>query len=1657
MEWKWSKVDDKGLARFVNSDVGRFLRLPENRQDLLQREDGRRQLIGAIYNALLNLDRKIRYAPEKYHPSEATQLIRKPCEIIGSPGEGTCLDLAAFFCGVCLAHDLLPLLILLEGHALAAVSLNYGLHKWDAWERGERELFREPLTDISQLHNLVDSGQYLVIECTGFAQTNSLPKSLPEGTGRIDGFLSFDQAIVVGRQQLNQTERPFRFALDIAVAHYQWGIEPLSQTTESSNRYFKGTDVDVKLNPQQAPPLPTYYVDRPECIQELKSDLLTQSSNPQTLLITAIHGLGSVGKSTLAAALARDTDVQAHFRDGILWATLGQQPDLLSLLSGWIQALGDYNFKATSKESASNQLRTLLYDKAVLLVIDDAWNPEHAQAFNVGGPRCQVLVTTRERVIADVLGASTYSLDVMKPEQAMKLLTNKLGRDIAATEQPQAEILAKELGYLPLALELAASQVKDGVSWVVLLQNLQGEIVRLKSFDRPGVRDITDETSLKRLSLTASLNLSIQRLSKETRENFIWLGILPEDVNITQKMTATLWDMDNEEDTADELRYLQDKSLLSSGLPLADKTTTYRLHDLFHDLARNLLTASLNPKRNGDLPGLGLTLPAAHTAFLEKYRQKTQDGLWHTLPNDGYIHQHLVWHLQKANKVEEIYSLLREEAETGGNGWYEACDRLGQTANFVTDVARAWQLAEDTWTETTLPQVIGLQCRYALMIASLNSLAANLPVALLVALVQKKVWTPEQGLAYVLQSSNSEQQVKLLTQLVNHLPPNLRELGLSKALAAAKVIQNEEKRADALCSIAPLLPPELLPEALNAARAIQFEKYRASALNSLAAKLPEVLEEALATAKQIKDESIRTNTLLALADKLPEVLEEALATAKQIKDESIRTNTLIFLADKLPQELLPQLLAEVYEIPNEWNRARALAALADRLPEVLPEALVAVAQYTLNELSRNRTLAALTDKLPQELLSQVLAAVYEIPNEWNRARALAALSSKYSDLLPEALALARQIQDEWNRVWTLAAIVNKKPEILSEALAAAEQIPNESSRVNCVMGLADKLPPELLPQLLAAAEQIQDESSRINCVIGLADKLPQELLPQVLAVAKLVQNELIRSNILAVLAYRMPPEMLPEVLAAAQQIQDNSSRANLLIVLANKLPDLLPQALAATMQIPVEFNRRHQMLAALANKLPPELLTHALAAAMQIQDEFIRALALATLADKLPELLPQALAAAMQIQREFIRTHALEALADKLPPDLLPQVLVATEQIQNESSRINLLIAIANEMPDLLPKVLIATEQIQNESSRVNLLITIANKIPDLLPQVLLAAEQLHDESSRANLLTSIAEKLPPELLPQALATAKQIQNDQYRANALKVLAGKLPPELLREALDTIKQTQDEWGYIYILCLLTKKLPYLLPETLDTIQQIQDERSCAHALIILGDEYSNILPEALVAVQKIQDESNRVNLLIAIADKLPPELLQQALATAREIQHESSRIRTLAALANQLPELLSEALATLKGIQNESNRAQTLAAIADQLLPEFLPEALAIAMDIYDEYSRAQALGAIANKLLPELLPQALATAREIQNDSSRANILGALAPLLSQMPKTLLFPNWQQTLHELSLRSRQNLLTDLGKLVSVIFALGGPKAIAEVNSAIQDVARWWR
>ncbi|NES44888.1 NB-ARC domain-containing protein, partial [Moorena sp. SIO2C4] len=921
--------------------------------------------------------------------------------------------------------------------------------------------------------------------------------------------------------------------------------------------------------PFQAPPLPPYYVKRPEVSQRLKQILLSkETATAGTLVVSAIYGLGGIGKSTLAAALARDEEVQSHFTDGIFWATLGQNPDILSFLSTWIQQLGDYDFKPINIHSASLQLRTLLSDKKALLVVDDVWKTEDAQLFNFGGPGCQILVTTREAAIAKILKAIEYPLDVMQPWQAMKLLTEKLGHNLTDTETQEAEALAKEVGYLPLALELIAAQVAGGTSWNVLLQDMQQEVARLKGLDQPGARDAKDEASLKQLSLTASLNLSIKRLPAQQREDFIWLGILPDDVNITQAMIATLWDMDDERDAADELHYFQDKALLLSGIPGVDGTPTYRLHDLFHDLARNLLIAPPKPKRKGNLPGLGITLPAAHGTLLEKYRNLTDNNLWHTLSDDGYIYSHLTWHLEKAQKIDEIHQLLKEETPAGDNGWYWQCERQGNTANFVKDVSRAWAIAAANFTENST-ESISLQCRYALITTSLNSLAGNIPPKLMAALLKNKIWTPAQALAYVRQNKDSRSQAESLKAISKYLPPSL----LPEALDCATGIDHEFCRVYALVALAPQLPDVLLPKALDCARGLDHEYLRALALGALAPHLPDVLPEALDCARGISDEYSRARALVALAPDLPDVLPQALDCARRISDQHHRALALGDLAPYLP-DVLPEALDCARGIWDQYHRANALVALASHLPDVLSEALDCARRIS-DKYYRALALGHLAPHLP-DVLSEALDCARGIEFESSRALALIALAPHLPDVLPEALDCARGIEFENSRALALIGLVPHLPDVLSEALDCARRISDKYYRALALGHLAPHLP-DVLSEALDCARGISFESSRADALIALAPHLP-DVLPEALDCARGIEFENSRADALVALVPHLP-DVLPEALDCARRISDENSRADALVALVPHLPDVLPEALDCARRISDENSRADALVA----------------------------------------------------------------------------------------------------------------------------------------------------------------------------------------------------------------------------------------------------------------------------------------------------------------------------------------------------------------------------------------------------------------------------------------------------------------------------------------------
>ncbi len=265
------------------------------------------------------------------------------------------------------------------------------------------------------------------------------------------------------------------------------------------------------------------------------------------------------------------------------------------------------------------------------------------------------------------------------------------------------------------------------------------------------------------------------------------------------------------------------------------------------------------------------------------------------IAEDDYGRRHLAQHLVKGDRVEELHTLLALEKD-GKNAWFKVKNDEADTAGFLADVELAWSQADEAY-DPDLGKSIGLQCRYALVKASINSLA-RIPAALMMALVKHQYWKPTKALAYIRQIPDPKERFENLTALAEQLPDSepLKNQVLQFALQAAQAIRNESYRANALTALADKLP-EVLAKALEAAQSIKNESYRAYALMALADKLtPDLLAKALEAAQAIKNEESRANALMALADKLPEVLPKALEAAQAIEDESYRVQALTALA-----------------------------------------------------------------------------------------------------------------------------------------------------------------------------------------------------------------------------------------------------------------------------------------------------------------------------------------------------------------------------------------------------------------------------------------------------------------------------------------------------------------------------------------------------------------------------------------------------------------------------------------------------------------------------------------------------------------------------------------------------------------------------------------
>ncbi len=365
------------------------------------------------------------------------------------------------------------------------------------------------------------------------------------------------------------------------------------------------------------PAIPPGYVERAE-LDGLRAALVSSGSGSVGITggrALGLHGQGGIGKTVLAAALARDDRLRTHFDDGVHWITLGERADLVAAQIDVLARLGTPVPDLRSAVEGRDRLSTALRGKRCLLIADDVWSPAAAEAFAVAGPSGRVLFTTRDPSTLRGLAADVRPIGALERDAARAMLA-ELGCTTVEALPADADRILDATGRVPLAVALAGASVgRGGRSWRAAADGL--EVAAETFLDHPYANTFK------------AIALGVGALDDELRAAYESLAVFPGDTSVPIAAVERWW-AHRHGHAATSARVLLRRLAGAKLLDLDDRAFT------FHDLGREYLLLHAAAPR------------LMHDDLLRAYRAllPSPGARWSELPRDEpYIWEHLLEHL----------------------------------------------------------------------------------------------------------------------------------------------------------------------------------------------------------------------------------------------------------------------------------------------------------------------------------------------------------------------------------------------------------------------------------------------------------------------------------------------------------------------------------------------------------------------------------------------------------------------------------------------------------------------------------------------------------------------------------------------------------------------------------------------------------------------------------------------------------------------------------------------------------------------------------------------------------------------------------------------------------------------------------------------------
>jgi len=330
------------------------------------------------------------------------------------------------------------------------------------------------------------------------------------------------EALAAYRQARAYLTDEFGIAPGVELERTQHGV--LTDTLDDPDVATTGTSAAptlVRLTPAQLPANIGDFVGRADELAAARAALTAPSGATAPVLV--VSGMPGVGKSAFAIKLAHE--VRTRYPDGQLFIDLHGYSEHMPLnparvLSRILPALGLPSTQVpTDLDDLTNTYRSLVADRRILLVMDNAANAKQVSDLIPAAPESAVLITSRSQMpsLAALSGARLLSLPPLSSRDAERLIRSILATTPHPTDT-EIEKIIELCGYLPLAMRIAAT------AFLHNSRPLSDFIAELEQHDRLAALTIADDP---RATVRAVFDLSYRTLSADAARLFRRLSLVP--------------------------------------------------------------------------------------------------------------------------------------------------------------------------------------------------------------------------------------------------------------------------------------------------------------------------------------------------------------------------------------------------------------------------------------------------------------------------------------------------------------------------------------------------------------------------------------------------------------------------------------------------------------------------------------------------------------------------------------------------------------------------------------------------------------------------------------------------------------------------------------------------------------------------------------------------------------------------------------------------------------------------------------------------------------------------------------------------------------------------------------------------------------------------